>query len=154
MASWILSVSVSFAQDTTSSEDRSVWHWFTSLTQSQTLQVRVSFLGKAVYQKSIPIRRMHRSEIKPEQPQKILKFFFKADPKIFDPEFKVYPPQRIEGNIWEAGRDADDILLGVSFVIPRRILLNTIHIALPIRSARSQLAKGLSIETFPIKAKR
>jgi hypothetical protein len=154
MAFWILSISVSLAQDTTSSEDRSVWHWFVSVAQSETLQVHVSFQGKAIYQKSIPILRMHRSEIEPEQPQKILKFFFKADPKIFDPEFKVYPPQRIEGNIWEAGRDADDILLGVSFVIPRRILLNTIHIAQPLQSARSQLAKGLSIETYPLKSKR
>jgi len=149
-----LSFSPLLGQDTSSHQ--LVWHWFTTSSQSETLRVRVTFKGKSIYRSSFPVAKIERGRIQPERPQKILEFSFNGEPKIFDTEFNAYPFQRITGNIWEAGCDPNDILLGVSFDIPKRILLNTIHIALIGQVARSQLAEGLFIETIPlhVKAKR
>ena len=56
--------------------------------------------------------------------------------------------ETIEGTIWQAGADPDDILLGVSFVAHDQVLLNTIHIVRPGEPTESKLDTGLVIKTY------
>lgn len=106
---------------------------------------------KIIYCEFYPLCVMHRSEIEPEQPQKILEFHFEADSKTFS-EMKG-SGRHVEGNIWKAGSDPGFILLGVSFQATdedNRVLLNTIHIAPPDEASQSMLANGLVIKTYPL----
>jgi hypothetical protein len=130
-----------------SSEDI-VWHWFSQCPQSDTLQIEVWYLQKIIYRVSVPICAMDRGTIAPEKPQKILEFFFQANCRIFGSEFKRFGSQRIEGNIWEAGKDPHDIILGVSFECKERILLNSVHIAELKKIAKTTMAKGLFVKTY------
>jgi hypothetical protein len=99
---------------------------------------------------------MHRSDIEPEKPQRILKFYFKAKCSIFksgedsslDSLFESFGKRRIEGNIWEAGKDPNDIIFGVSFVAKNQIMLNGIHIAEIKKASKTDLAVGLIIKTY------
>jgi hypothetical protein len=59
--------------------------------------------------------------------------------------------ERIEGNVWRAGADSDDVLLGISFVARDRVLLNTIHIAALDSSTAYPLGVGIRSVTLPNK---
>jgi hypothetical protein len=131
-----------------------VWHWFGNCSPNNKMGVRVVYQGKTIYQTSFAVCRLRRSDIPNEPEQRLLKFTLRANAKIFGDDFATLGTQEIEGDIWKAGGDPDALLLGVSFVTRDRILLNTIHIARPGRSARSVLAKGLSISTDQVPASR
>lgn len=129
--------------------DGPVWHWYGTCSPADTIYLEVRLQHTAVYRTSIPVCALLRENIEPERPQKILEFFFTADARIFGSEFKSFGINRIEGNIWEAGKDPDDIILGVSFENDRRILLNSIHIAKVKDLCQTRMAKGLTVRTFP-----
>ena len=138
------------------SSDDVVWHWYSHCLKADTMYAEVLFHNKSIYKTFFPICAMHRSEIKPDRSQKILEFYFTADCRIFktgedsnlDSLFESFGTKRIEGNIWEAGRDPKDILLGVSCVIKEQILLNGIHIAKIRETSTTRLADGLIISTY------
>ena len=56
----------------------------------------------------------------------------------------------IEANAWQAGGEEDVILMGLSFVAPDRILMNTIHIVKPKERSETEIARGLVVATYPI----
>ncbi|MGH2524649.1 MAG: hypothetical protein ACRDH2_19250, partial [Anaerolineales bacterium] len=62
--------------------------------------------------------------------------------------------QLLEGNVWQAGADPDALLLGVTFMTPGRIAINTIHRARPRAADTTTIADGLIILTYPAKARR
>jgi hypothetical protein len=136
--------------------DETVWHWFGQCSQADTMYAEVRFHSKLIYQTSFPICAMNRRDIEPERPQRILDFYFKANCNIFksgedgslDSLFESFGISRIEGNIWEAGKDPNDIIFGVSFVAKNQILLNGIHVAKIGEISKTNLAKGLAIKTF------
>ena len=136
--------------------DETVWHWNGRCSHADTMYAEVRFHNKLIYQTSFPICAMHRNEIEPEKPQRILAFYFKAKCNIFksgadnilDSLFESLGTSRIEGNIWEAGNDPKDIIFGVSFVAKNQILLNGIHIAKIRDVSKTNLADGLIIKTF------
>ena len=131
-----------------------VWHWFPQSSQTDTLRVEVYQQKKVLFAASIPICAMDRSNIEPEHPQKILQFSFEAECGIFGSEFKLLGVRHIEGNIWEAGSDPDDVLLGVSFASEEQVFLNTVHIALAKKAAKTNLAQGLYIKSYPLHLKK
>ncbi|MBZ5782256.1 hypothetical protein, partial [Klebsiella aerogenes] len=65
-------------------------------------------------------------------------------------EYHTTSTQTIEGNIWQAGADPGDLILGVSFATKNQVLLNTIHIARPGSASSSEVDRGIVVRTFPI----
>ena len=65
-------------------------------------------------------------------------------------EYRTVHTQTIEGNVWQAGSDPDELLLGISFSTKNQVLLNTIHIAKPGRVSSSEVDRGIVVRTFPI----
>lgn len=132
-----------------------VWHWFGKCPQADTMCVEIRLQEKLIHQTSFPICLSYRNDIEPENPQKILKFYFDANCGIFetgedaerDSLLGSLGMRRIEGNIWQAGKDTNSIYLGVSFVTQNRILLNSIHIAKHDSLSISEQAKGLIVRT-------
>ena len=142
------------AQSHLSTPNDVVWHWFVDRQPADTLHLQARFKGKPIYDTSFAISQMRRGDIRPERPHRILKFFFNASFGIFGNEFRNLGSGRVEGNIWEAGRDSSDILLGVDFDGGKHILLNTIHVLKPYNVTRSAMAKGLFVTTRPLHSKQ
>ena len=140
----------SAAHSQASPADELVWHWFGSCRDARderTMTVEVLFGGKRLFASSFPICTVHRSDTQTEPRHDNLRFFFKAPARIFGKEFASLGTPEIEGNIWEAGKEREQILLGVSFMTKNRILLNTIHIASAKDASQTGVAERLLIKS-------
>jgi len=133
------------AQDT-----REVWQWFAPCSGNRVARVEVLFLGKPVYEASFPACSLPAAQIPPEPTRKILVFKFRARPSRFGEQFADLGVQDVEGNIWRAGGESEGLSLGVSFMAPRQVLLNTLHIALADQRSKTALADGLVIVTSAV----
>lgn len=65
----------------------------------------------------------------------------------FQGMYRTKKTENIEGSIWQAGADPDDLLLGVSFMTKDRVLLNTIHVAIPDKLAQTKIDSGMLVKT-------
>ena len=105
--------------------------------------------GKPIYRSSFPICQI--SDRSKERSQSVT-FTLKGG-HTFQSEYHTVPTQAIAVEIWQAGADPDDILLGISFATNNQILLNTIHIAKPERVSRTEIDLGIVVRTFPLDRK-
>jgi hypothetical protein len=137
--------SASYSQTPASGE--MVWHWFGSCSDARTMTVDVTLSGNSLFKSSFPICLVHRSDKQTELSHGNLRFFFKAQARLFGDEFASLGTPDIEGNIWEAGSERDAILLGVSFMTKERILLNTIHVAGARNTTQAELATRLVMKS-------
>jgi hypothetical protein len=141
------------AQVPESPDDQRVWQWFGSCSLRQTMQATLLLRGKELFAASLPVCVLRRADGRDGQ-QKRLEFTFRAKATEFGEEFKSFGEPEIEGNIWLAGGDPDALLLGLSFTVPKRILLNTVHIAKVARPSESQLAERLVMRTSEVKLRK
>jgi hypothetical protein len=132
-----------------------VWYWFQNCAQKGTMGIEVTVDGKSVYKSSFPICKTTNAPADDRDgKQKILAFAFKGG-RTFQGEYQTTSAEMLEGNIWQAGADADDLLLGVSFVSKKQnqTLLNTVQIARPDRRSLEEVDTGIFVETFPVRPK-
>jgi len=59
--------------------------------------------------------------------------------------------QALEVDLWQAGADPNDVLVGVSVADKTQIYMNATHIAYPHRASSTTIAPGLLISTHPVK---
>ncbi len=111
--------------------------------------IEVTLDGKSVFKSSFPICKTTEAPRSPDGKQKILAFTFKGG-RVFQGEYHTTVAETVDGNIWQAGADADDLILGVSFATKQQILLNTVHIARPDRPSAEQVDTGIVVATFQI----
>lgn len=55
-------------------------------------------------------------------------------------------------DLWEAGADPDDLLIGVSVSDGHQIYMNTIYVAFPDKPSSTEIATGLVVSTQPVSA--
>jgi hypothetical protein len=126
-----------------------LWSWFGKCRQESDMGLEVALTGKVIYRTSFsvcPIRA------RSEEARKTLVFSFKGG-HVFQGEYHTTRAETIEGNIWQAGSDPGFILLGVSFSTGKQSVLNTIHIAKPGKASFTEIDRGLTVRTFPIRRK-
>jgi len=123
-----------------------LWTWFGTCTEDQKMGIEMLLDGKTVYRSSFPICQISDRS---KETDKSVAFTFKGGHN-FQGEYHTTPAQTIEGDIWQADADTDDILLGISFTTRKQILLNTIHIARPDRVCRTEIDRGIVVRTFPV----
>jgi hypothetical protein len=131
------------------------WHWFEDCADKTMMAVEVKVDGKSVFKSSFPICKSGSTPANDRNgKQKILAFTFKGGRK-FQGEYQTSGEDIVEGNIWQAGADSDDLLLGISFVSRKQnqILLNTIQVAPPDRRSVEEVDPGIFVQTSPIHAK-
>jgi hypothetical protein len=138
------------AQVSESPDDQRVWQWFGSCSSRQTMQATLLLRGKELFAASLPVCVLRRGDGRDGQ-QRRLVFTFRAKATEFGQEFQSLGEPTIEANIWLAGGAPDALLLGVSFMVPKRILLNTVHIAKVAWPSESQLAEHLVMRTSAAK---
>jgi hypothetical protein len=93
------------------------------------LKVQVLLEGRSIYEPHFRACRMKRTVANTEREQKARRSFHFPGGPTFQGLYHTKNTEIIEGSIWQAGADPDDILLGVSFLVHDQVLLNTIHIA-------------------------
>lgn len=127
----------------------SVWFWFGACKGGKTMGVELSVDGKTVYQSTFRACRMQRSDARNGSRGKTEIFRFPGG-HTFQNTYGTTKREQVECNIWQAGADPDDMLLGVSFVAHNQVLLNTVHIVRPGRRTQSKLDPDVVIKTYPI----
>ncbi len=142
----ILLAAPAFAQQTPLSPESSnvVWTWSKQCDGDRKLGVTVLLGRKVLYRDVFPICLGSR-----ETEDGRVRFHF-AGGHLFQDEYLTRPTDSIEGEIWQAGREPDALILGISFNTKKQVLLNTLHIARPEKQTSSELDKGLLITTHPI----
>lgn len=125
----------------------SKWRWFRDCAEPLTTRLFVSLHGRSLFDATLPLCHVPDTSPSSTGKPRILRFFFTADASVFGEEFKHLGIRRIEGNVWEAGGDPDDIILGLSFEAGEQILLNTLHIASCLQPSSLDQATGLVSRT-------
>jgi hypothetical protein len=140
---------VAFSQSPTPHVD-SVWFWSGACPKGKRTGVEILVEGKAVYRSSFRACRLERTDAvaKNEGGTRVFHFSGGHD---FQNTYPTTKRESIEGNLWQAGADTDDILLGVSFTAHNQILLNTIHVAKLGEPSSSTLDSDVVIKTYPIR---
>jgi hypothetical protein len=128
-----------------------VWRWFQNCPHPSTMGIDVTVDGTSVFKSSFPIcKTTSTAADNRDGKQKTLDFTFKGGRK-FQGEYQTTSAETVNGSIWQAGADADDLLLGVSFDTGKQVLLNTIQIARPDSRSVEEVDTGVFVETFPIR---
>lgn len=115
------------------------------------MQILVVIDGKRAFQSDFAVCQI-RKESKASVPQKNLVFSIKGG-HAFQKQYITTPNDVIRGDIWLAGSDPDDLLLGISFMDDKQILLNTTHIAKPNQESSTEIDPGIEVRTLPLKHK-
>jgi len=124
-----------------------VWNWSRECKGQRQLNVTIRLEGKVLYQGLLPICPGTRGAADGR-----VKFHFSSG-DLFGGRYRARKTEIIEGDIWQAGGEADALILGVSFATKHQILLNTLHVAKVDMKSNVELDKGLSIITYPVAAR-
>jgi len=149
-----LLVSTATANPAIASQEGPVWFWFGTCSGT-ALKLEVKFDQKLVYQSSFPICHSERANIPDIISKKELDFVFRSPRAITwegyrDVDNITGPNQKLYGQIWLAGSDPDDLVLGIAFTSGKDIYMNTIHVAYPNRKAGTEIETGLVVITEPV----
>jgi len=131
----------------------SFWAWYLmedDCRGCEKLGLELLLDGKSVHSCTLKVRHMERTKaLSSKHLARTFAFSFKGGHN-FQNEYPTTPQDTIEVNIWQAGVESDELILGVSFVGKHRILLNTLHFAKPDRASEMLLDPGLLIRTYPL----
>jgi hypothetical protein len=128
-----------------------IWWWFDDCPDGQAMGIEVILDGKSIYHSELRICQMYREDADRKPNQKTTVFNLSGGHN-FQGGYSTKTTEQIEGNIWQAGADPNDILLGLSFSNKRQILLNTVHIMEPTKTTESEIDLGLIVRTYPLKS--
>jgi hypothetical protein len=130
-----------------------VWFWFATCGGPlMTLEVRLD--NQVVYKSTFPLCRANRESVERQGQAGRIEFKMRPSRAIVWKGYRDTTDRSVAGkvldvDVWEAGADPDALILGVSVVSGKRILMNTVHISHPDQRDESEIAKGLSVRTYP-----
>jgi hypothetical protein len=107
-----------------------------------------------LYKGSFPSCRASRSSSHSQGQASRLEFSFRPERAIVwqgyrEEDDTTASNDRLECQLWQAGADADAMVLGVTFSDGRKIFMNTLHIMKPGERTESEVADGLVLITHP-----
>lgn len=130
-----------------------VWFWFATCGgPAMNLEVRLD--GRMLYKSTFPLCRASRKSPESQGESSRVQFYFCPGRTIKwlgyrDAPEKTGADQLIETDLWQAGADPDDLLIGVSFISGSRIYMNTVVVARPGHRDSTTVADGLVVTTYP-----
>jgi hypothetical protein len=128
-----------------------VWFWFGDCTAPRLMGVQLLLDGKPIYQSRFRACQMSRTTANSQREQEVRSSFHFSGGHTFQGTYRTSKTETIEGTLWQAGADPDEILLGIAFQTHDQVLINTIHISKLGKPAESKLDQGLVIKTYPLK---
>jgi hypothetical protein len=143
----LLLPAVARAQGTTD-HDAPLWSWYGRCPQSVRMAVELRVDGHLPQRAVVPLCHLRRSAIEQRQYDARLVFRFGGG-RTFRDELTTRRADTIEGNIWQASADQDEVTLGVSFMTKRQVLLNTLYVLVPGRRVTTILERGITVTSYP-----
>jgi hypothetical protein len=138
-------------------EEGPVWCWFAACG-GPAMGIEIQLDDTIVYQSVFPVCRVDRAD-PVSQGQRIGKIHFTFRPGrpivwegYRDTKDTTKAGHLLEADLWQAGADPDDLIIGLSFADARTIYMNTVHIAHPSQRDESVVAAGLRVVTYPVVA--
>ncbi len=118
------------------------------------MSLEVKLDGRTLYKSTFPLCRASRGSSESQGESGRVQFSFRPGRAIKwlgyrDAAETTGADQLIEADLWQAGADPDDLLIGVSFASGSRIYMNTVVVAHPGRRETTTVAEGLVVTTFP-----
>jgi len=129
--------------------EQKVWWWFDDCPDGRTVGIDVLLDRKPIYHAQLRICQMYRKDADSKPTQK-RRMFNLSGGHTFQNTYHTKETEEIEGNIWQAGADPDDLLLGLSFSTKDQVLLNTIHILNPSKASKTNIDTGMVVKTYPV----
>jgi len=134
-----------------------VWFWRIPCGD-RGLAIDVTLSGRSVYHAEVPICHMVRTRDATTKENNGFKILLTTSkPLVFsgyrDTDDVVPAGKSLEMDIWEAGADPDDLIIGVSVADGKKIYMNTVLIAEPKIESGSAIANDLFVTVKPIKLK-
>jgi hypothetical protein len=137
-----------FSQTSTVAE-QGLWYWFGDCHVGKMMGVEVLLNGKSVYHSEFRACLMDTKDTISEGRRRIRVFYISGG-YTFQGTYHTKKTEKIEGNIWQASAASDAMVLGVSFATRKQILLNTLHVAKPGETTRSEIDSGIVVRTYPL----
>jgi hypothetical protein len=136
-----------------SNQEERVWFWFSSCGATQ-LVLQAELDGRLLYNETIPICRATRDGDVSTHQNNTISFPAKPARQIRwqgyrDDEPVTKAGHSLQVDLWQAGVDPNDLLIGVTVSDRHQIYMNTIHIAYPDKPSTTTLADGFVISTHP-----
>ncbi|HXK21147.1 MAG TPA: hypothetical protein VMS55_00575 [Myxococcota bacterium] len=136
-----------------SADEGTVWFWFATCSGPE-MRIAVSLDSVTLYKSSFPICQAKRASASSQGQKAKVQFTFRPARDI---EWHGYrtkatrtqEQQPLTCRLWQAGADPNDLLIGVGLDDANGIHMNTIHVAKRMERSRSEIARGLVIETYP-----
>ena len=149
-----LTVLLAFITAPVFASDEPAWFWFEG-SGDKKLGVEVSLDGVILHRATFPILKRLRYASTPSE-KKVIHFSFVLKRAIKwegyrDDDNVTAAGTRIEADIWQAGADADDFILGLTFEANNQLYMNTLHFAFVGREERSEIEKGLVVRTCQVR---
>ena len=131
-----------------------VWQWYGTCSHPFLMRLEVNLDGAMVAGYSVPICKVPRSD-RTKDP-KIVTVVLHPDHRIVwtghgEVDDTTDAGEKIAGNIWQAGAEPDALVFRVTFAVKDKLLMNTVHVAQTANRAETEIAKGLSVTTRPVK---
>ena len=136
------------SSDSQQGEDR-VWYWFEDCTDGKTIGFNLSLDGKIIRHLEFLACPMERTDKRGTHEES----FFIVGGHTFQDEYHTKSTDKITVDIWEAGADPGDLILGIAFTAKEQILLNTAHIVKLDKVSRFDLDRGLVARSYPLNVK-
>lgn len=130
-----------------------VWFWFATCG-GPAMSLEVKLDGKTLYKSTFPVCRASRKSPASQGETGSVQFYFRPGRPIKWSGYRERPEttgadQLIEADLWQAGADPDDLIIGASFESGSRIYMNTVVVAHPGRRDSTTVADGLVVTTYP-----
>ena len=138
-------------------QEAPVWQWFATCGgPAMALEVHVE--SAIVLRITFPTCRAQRGGREAQGQGSTIQLLFRSQHAIRwvgyrDVPDTTRPNQPLEMRLWQAGADADDMVIGVSVSNNRTIYMNTIHIAALGARRQSDIAHGVTVITYPLAVK-
>ncbi len=134
------------------SPDEPIWFWFSDCGQG-TLDLEVKLDRTVLFKTTFPICKADRQAYL-KSPNRTLAFTFKPNRPIAwigyrEPTETTGRKFKLEGNVWLAGAEPTELVLGVSIHSKKQIHMNSVHFASPTQESITEIEPGLIVTTKP-----
>lgn len=146
----VASSSLAGSQESPPQAER-VWFWFGDCPDSKLMGVEILIDRRTVYRSRFWMCLMERTDVNSQRQVDFKQTFYFPGGHAFQGTHRTTSSEQIEGDIWEAAANPNDITLGVSFRDGQQVLLNTVHTVKPGKTTSSTLDPGLLVRTYPLK---
>jgi hypothetical protein len=132
------------------SQEQKVWSWFTSCG-TKALVIDLILDGRPLYGATTPICQGTRED---HMNSKKVSFTFQPPRAITWTGYRgqaltTKAGQKLSADLWQAGTDPNDLVLGISVSDGRVLYMNATHVAYPEEPSTTEIEKGLIITTHP-----